>query len=258
MFDIGHSPPPRAIWESSLNVIYRLCSLCSITRHLVYGPQDGPGCTATLLDLPDDVLLQVLHASDCRTIILFRRVRITENIHVSLSFDSALQLNRRCCAITRSFSVWSHAYEHCPINPKRRLDRPLCYYSSSQLEAVVVQMYKLEAIWASRLHRPARIWSIPSGENGSSLLLPGGRWLISRSRDLDRPARIWYHDLDTDVPTPITLVDQWVEPVSKYLVWSMAIEIDKNAIFTEFKLAILWLGSGVPGLGQFDGWIKNG
>lgn len=111
-------------------------------------------------------------------------------------------------------------------------------------------MHKLEEAWADSSARPIRFQICPSGQIGGTILLEGGRWLVTRSVDADRPGRVWYHDLDAEFPTPISLIDGWVEPTSKYMAWCMATEIDGKAAITEFNLAVLWDAIGVLASGK--------
>ncbi|KAG9018301.1 hypothetical protein FRB93_000004 [Tulasnella sp. JGI-2019a] len=78
-----------------------------------------------------------------------------------------------------------------------RLERPISTYSSAELEALVIQMVRLDANWKSDNPKPCRIRQINRMVDlDDILLLPGGRWLLllnggSSSRltvvDLDTP-----------------------------------------------------------------------
>lgn len=105
--------------------------------------------------------------------------------------DEKSQTCRRGDAISREPTLWLYAYHHlCTYITPPRLGGPLEQFPQSELEAIVMRMYRLDQNWQSDNPSPVQTrkftHSVPDMSDDyirNMDLLPGGRWLMTLMDD---------------------------------------------------------------------------
>lgn len=141
-----------------------------------------------MLNLPVELLLEILLALDLESIFMMRRVC------------------RQTMAISKARSLWITVVKRLQEElPGLYCAMPYHTFGAEELERLVVRRVRLEENWSSEsplCSQPPKVFR--SEESFARCLVPGGRWLISGLSD--GSSRLVYTDLDSPSLGPFDLL----------------------------------------------------
>lgn len=185
---------------------------------------DGEPISFFLLELPLEVITEVLKLLDWQTVL---RVR---------------QTCKHLSDATKAKSIWLGLFYASNASHSRsplRLERPMELYTSRELEYLVLRRSSARIIRQRRteLFPPfTRRFPIDDLYVGALILITGGRWLLTASAT----GSVWYYDLDARAPVKRLLIPEQMEYLHGFSNGvRMVVDIDNKSSLLSFNLAMV-------------------
>lgn len=152
------------------------------------------------------------------------------------SLRSVRQTCKYLCRLSKSHRVWRHQlYRYRRNTYASPLEAPINTYSASELEHWVTFRISADAGWSSpHVTKPTFTRFIEQRTAFGLCIVPGGRWLLTGSRD----GLVTAYDLDSPKPKGVVLVR-----LSKFdAILHISVEIDDQAPYLRFTMAVTMHG----------------
>lgn len=185
---------------------------------------DGEPISFFLLELPLEVITEVLKLLDWQTVL---RVR---------------QTCKHLSDATKAKSIWLGLFYASNASHSRsplRLERPMELYTSRELEYLVLRRSSARIIRQRRTELfPPLTCRFPIDDLyvGALILITGGRWLLTASAT----GSVWYYDLDARAPVKRLLIPEQMEYLHGFSNGvRMVVDIDNKSSLLSFNLAMV-------------------